>query len=152
MAMTSPPSAARSIVVREVGERVDVVVAEGRHGSPDRLGLEEGAQPVDLEQVRHAQLGHEVPAMRVVHDLPLALESLQRLAQRHPADAVALGQQLLDDLVARPEVAGEDVRPQGRQHRVLGRRPSLGRSRLGQPEQCQHSRAILVDQRRARVR
>ena len=64
---------------------------------PDRLGLEELAHAVDLDEVVDRQLGDDVAAVRGVADLALALEHLERLAHRHPRDAEALGERLLAD-------------------------------------------------------
>lgn len=71
-------------------EPIDVLGGHLGHGDGDGLGLEELADPVDFQQVRQGQLGDEVATVGQVGDLSLALENLQRLAQRDPADTELL--------------------------------------------------------------
>ncbi len=82
-------------------EPMDVLRGHLGHGDADSLGLEDLPDSVHLYEVRKRQLGDEVAAVGHVGDLALALEDLQRLAKRDPADAELDGQSVLDDLLAR---------------------------------------------------
>lgn len=71
-------------------------------------GVEGGLERVDLPDVPVAQLGHEHPAARLAPHQALGLQQLERLPHRRPADAEPVGDLLLLDLLAGPELAPDD--------------------------------------------
>ena len=101
--------------------------------------LEDVSQPIDLFEVLDPQLRDEVAAPWTVGQLTFLLEHAQRLADGSDADADALGDVLLDDPVARREVARDDGLPQARDrillrgsgtaHRSVHRGDGIGRRR-----------------------
>ena len=89
-----------------------------------QLGLEHGAEAIDLQQVAHLELDHRVAVMRRVGHESLALEDLQCLADRHPTDPEAFRERVLHDRTPGCQLAAEDGRPHLGQDRLLRRPPA----------------------------
>lgn len=107
---------------------LESIVVERRRRRACGTLFEDPSKLVDLLQVLDVELGDEVPATGAIRGLPLLLECRQRLADRCHADTEAFGDLLLQGVLARTEIAGDDRPAQGVQN-VLGRGPEshLGR-------------------------
>ena len=109
---------------------LEAVQALGGHvwyGDGDSLGLEDLADPIDLQEIGEGQLSDEVAAMGHVAHLALTFEDLQRLAQRDPADAELDREGVLDDLLTGAQPSRGDEPSHLVEHRLLRSRRSLER-------------------------
>jgi hypothetical protein len=107
--------------VESLGRCRPIHVVRAPQPAPERLGLEDRADRVDLDRVGGGQHRHDVAGMRRVLDEPLSFEDLQGFADRDPAHAEARGDVVQPDDCTGPQLAILDGAAERVQHALLGR-------------------------------